>query len=374
MRCAERMSRVVAAGFVVILLALLGGQSAMAGTPGEIDLRERVFFDRDALPGFGAARIVPPPETRMPADALRAATAGAAVRGRVTVLAALTPPKDGPMLDTGLPPWAGPRPLPWASGPAVPTPLSGPSPEIERNERRLVPTAPPPILSEPPLPCATAHPRRGVGRAISQSPWADCDDHGMSRLPGAPKISSHAGDPIVALAFEEERPERWGMKNRTPQRRIAAPAPAFIMPFANGRVTSLFNDGRRHPAIDLAGALDTEVLATTMRQTVVFAGWKGGYGKLVMARDPSGRLHLYGHLRSITARVGQMLDQGERLGRLGSTGRSTGPHVHYEVRDGKGGHFNPVKLLFPGRTVRKGFAWADVRLAPAPTTVASNEN
>jgi murein DD-endopeptidase MepM/ murein hydrolase activator NlpD len=111
-----------------------------------------------------------------------------------------------------------------------------------------------------------------------------------------------------------------------------------------------------------------------MRQTVVFAGWKGGYGKLVMARDRSGRLHLYGHLRRITARVGQTLDQGEKLGHLGSTGRSTGPHVHYEVRDGKGGHFNPVKLLFPGRTVRKGFAWADVRLAPPPTTLASNQN
>jgi murein DD-endopeptidase MepM/ murein hydrolase activator NlpD len=253
----------------------------------------------------------------------------------------------------------------------VPRPLSDSPDEIETNERRIVPAAPPPILSQPPLPCTKAQHGREA-RADSQSPWAGCDEHGMSRLPGAPKVASHPGDPMVAPALEEELAESWDEGDPGPAPTAAAPPPEFIMPFANGIVTSLFNQGRRHPAIDLAGALNSEVMATTNKQTVVFAGWRGGYGKLVMARDPSGRLHLYGHLRAILARVGQMLDQGEILGRLGSTGRSTGPHVHYEVRDGKGGHFNPVKLLFPGRSVRKGFAWADVRLPPTPTTVASN--
>jgi murein DD-endopeptidase MepM/ murein hydrolase activator NlpD len=142
------------------------------------------------------------------------------------------------------------------------------------------------------------------------------------------------------------------------------PAPLvqeFIMPFENGRVTSLFNQGRIHPAIDLAGPLGTPVHATSGWQRVTFAGWRGGYGNAVMAQDAQGRVHLYGHLSKITTRVGTMLQQGQKLGLLGSTGHSTGPHVHYEVRTPGGGHINPVTLLFPGRTVSRGFAWSDSR-------------
>ena len=342
-----------------------------SGNAGGIDLRERVFVDRDALLDLAAARIVPLPETRMPRDALGEMAPAAPVRGRITVLAALTPPKGGPMLDTGLAPWAGPRPLPWASGPAVPTPLSGPPPAIDANETKPVPAARLPILPEPPGACERAHSPGQAQPAGRRTPWLACDQHRMSWLPGPPKIASHAGDPVVALLSVEARPKPWDGKNRAPQRRIAAPAPAFIMPFANGRVTSLFNDGRRHPAIDLGGALGSAVLATTARQTVIFAGWRGGYGKAVITRDPTGRTHLYGHLTSITTRVGHTLDQGEKLGHLGSTGHSTGPHVHYEVRDPKGRHINPMTLLFPGRVVRKGLAWGEPYRRSQPTTVAS---
>jgi murein DD-endopeptidase MepM/ murein hydrolase activator NlpD len=135
----------------------------------------------------------------------------------------------------------------------------------------------------------------------------------------------------------------------------------FIMPFDSGRVTSLFNQGRIHPAIDLAGPLGTPVHATSGRQRVTFAGWRGGYGNAVMAQDAQGRVHLYGHLSKITTKVGTVLEQGQKLGLLGSTGHSTGPHVHYEVRTPGGGHINPVTLLFPGRTVTRGFAWSDSR-------------
>ena len=131
----------------------------------------------------------------------------------------------------------------------------------------------------------------------------------------------------------------------------------FIMPFERGRLSSGFNQGRRHPAIDLAGAFGSPVHATSRRQRVIFAGWRGGYGNAVIARDDFGRQHLYGHLSSIVARVGTLLDQGQVLGRLGSTGHSTGPHVHYEVRAKSGGHINPLTLLFPGRGVGRGFAW-----------------
>ncbi len=143
----------------------------------------------------------------------------------------------------------------------------------------------------------------------------------------------------------------------------------FIMPFERGRVTSMFHQGRYHPAIDLAGRLGTPVHATTHRQRVTFTGWMRGYGNTVKTRDASGRTHLYAHLQRTSTRVGTVLGQGQVLGLLGSTGRSTGPHVHYEVRTSAGRHINPVTLLFPGRRVGSGFAWNGSR---SVTRVASN--
>ena len=115
----------------------------------------------------------------------------------------------------------------------------------------------------------------------------------------------------------------------------------FIMPFERGRVTSLFHQGRYHPAIDLAGSLGSTVHSTTRKQRVTFAGWRGGYGNAVITRDELGRTHLYGHLLRIFATVGSILDQGQKLGALGSTGHSTGPHVHYEVRNKAGAPHQP---------------------------------
>jgi murein DD-endopeptidase MepM/ murein hydrolase activator NlpD len=146
-----------------------------------------------------------------------------------------------------------------------------------------------------------------------------------------------------------------------PEPKIAERPPEFILPFEKGRITSMFNQGRRHPAIDLAGPLGTPVYATTRKQRVVFAGWRGGYGNLVITSDPKGRQHYYGHLHRTIARVGAVLEQGETLGLLGTTGHSTGPHVHYEVRTPEGRHLDPSTLLFAGLRVARGYAWSTPR-------------
>ncbi|HEX4027341.1 MAG TPA: peptidoglycan DD-metalloendopeptidase family protein [Rhizomicrobium sp.] len=85
-----------------------------------------------------------------------------------------------------------------------------------------------------------------------------------------------------------------------------------------------------HPGIDFAGPWGSVVHATAPGM-VVFAGNRGGYGNMVEVDHGYGIHTRYGHLSMISVRVGARIDRGAALGRVGSTGRSTGPHVHYEV-------------------------------------------
>ncbi|MCC8424942.1 M23 family metallopeptidase [Mucilaginibacter sp. UR6-11] len=98
-----------------------------------------------------------------------------------------------------------------------------------------------------------------------------------------------------------------------------------------------------HPGIDFKGERG-DVAKCTANGRVVSAGWNGGYGNCVRVAHSNGFETLYGHLSRITVRVGQQLAVGDKVGEVGSTGRSTGAHLHYEVRkDGK--PVNPVKFL-----------------------------
>ncbi|HXB51581.1 MAG TPA: peptidoglycan DD-metalloendopeptidase family protein [Rhizomicrobium sp.] len=85
-----------------------------------------------------------------------------------------------------------------------------------------------------------------------------------------------------------------------------------------------------HPGIDFAGPWGSVVHATAPG-VIVFAGTRGGYGNMVEIDHGYGIHTRYGHLSMISVRVGTRIAKGAALGRVGSTGRSTGPHVHYEV-------------------------------------------
>ncbi len=107
-----------------------------------------------------------------------------------------------------------------------------------------------------------------------------------------------------------------------------------------------------HYGVDLAGWGGAPVFATAPGK-VVFAGRKGRYGKMVEIDHGYGIRTRYGHLRKVLVKRGQEVGHRHRIGLLGSTGRSTGPHVHYEVRfDGK--PLNPAKFIKAGRYVFKG--------------------
>ena len=104
-----------------------------------------------------------------------------------------------------------------------------------------------------------------------------------------------------------------------------------------------------HPGIDFAGPWGAQVKATAPG-TVVFAGARGGYGNMVEVDHGFGLHTRYGHLSAITVRVGMRIAKGAGLGRVGSTGRSTGPHVHYEVLYDNAVR-NPANFIEAGRHV-----------------------
>lgn len=99
-----------------------------------------------------------------------------------------------------------------------------------------------------------------------------------------------------------------------------------------------------HPGIDLAGAYGTPIYATA-DGTVLRSGWNsGGYGNLVELDHGRGITTRYGHMSAIMVSAGQHITRGQLVGRMGSTGRSTGNHLHYEVRiDGRA--VNPIPFM-----------------------------
>jgi murein DD-endopeptidase MepM/ murein hydrolase activator NlpD len=86
--------------------------------------------------------------------------------------------------------------------------------------------------------------------------------------------------------------------------------------------------------VDLAAPRGTPILASA-QGTVIIArasGWNGGYGKYIVLSHSNGRQSLYAHADSIQAQVGQYVAQGSQIATVGSTGNSTGSHVHFEIR------------------------------------------
>jgi murein DD-endopeptidase MepM/ murein hydrolase activator NlpD len=86
-----------------------------------------------------------------------------------------------------------------------------------------------------------------------------------------------------------------------------------------------------HSGQDIDAPMGAPVIAGASGK-VSFAGWQNGYGQLVVIDHGGGLTTRYGHLSKIDVTEGQPVDRAEYLGRVGSTGRSTGPHLHYEVR------------------------------------------
>lgn len=112
----------------------------------------------------------------------------------------------------------------------------------------------------------------------------------------------------------------------------------FVRP-TNGSIGSGFGPrlhpilgyARMHSGVDISGATGQTIVSANGGR-ILYAGWRGGYGNTVIIDHGGGVTSLYAHMSSIEASTGQSVGRGERIGGVGSTGLSTGPHLHFEIR------------------------------------------
>ncbi|HUZ85031.1 MAG TPA: M23 family metallopeptidase, partial [Gaiellales bacterium] len=130
---------------------------------------------------------------------------------------------------------------------------------------------------------------------------------------------------------------------------------AFNSPLTGPCVDKSFQSTHFHTGIDIANVLDTPVVAAAPGRVILAtssrdaAGNLVGYGNYVVIDHGGGYLTLYGHLDKFVVTAGQLVQRGQEIGLLGSTGWSTGPHLHFEIRH-DGDYVNPEPLL--GAAVR----------------------
>ena len=101
-----------------------------------------------------------------------------------------------------------------------------------------------------------------------------------------------------------------------------------------------------HKAVDLClrgGTLNARVVAAD-GGTVIYSGWAGGYGNMIRIQHANGFVTYYAHLNTRYVQSGDKVSKGQMIGRAGSTGNSTGPHLHFEVRK-NGVAYNPMNFI-----------------------------
>ncbi len=149
--------------------------------------------------------------------------------------------------------------------------------------------------------------------------------------------------------------DRSGVSPQLPQLTASAYLPdvndyglstGFIWP-ADGVFTSGFGWrwGRIHAGIDIAGPIGTPIVAAASG-VVEYSSWNdGGYGNMIDIRHSDGTITRYAHMNELYVKEGQAVSQGQTIGAMGSTGFSTGPHLHFEIRPNGGSAIDPMALL-----------------------------
>lgn len=140
------------------------------------------------------------------------------------------------------------------------------------------------------------------------------------------------------------------MKSQARSLPISNPSPGHSISSTFGvRPDPLLGTPAMHSGMDFRAPTGSPVRVTA-EGTVISAGWNGGYGRMVEVQHANGFTTRYAHLSKISVSEGQKLSAGDIVGNVGSSGRSTGPHLHYEVRR-NGDALNPVRFIKAGKKV-----------------------
>jgi hypothetical protein len=133
-------------------------------------------------------------------------------------------------------------------------------------------------------------------------------------------------------------------KRLIPEPEIKRPQRVMIWPL-RGRITSMYGwrHGRHHDGVDIAARMGKPIVAAA-NGTVIFSGWRSGYGRMVVIQHNRWLKTVYGHTSQNYVRKGEKVTQGQVIALVGSTGRSTGPHLHFEVRNSRGAQ-DPMRYL-----------------------------
>lgn len=177
---------------------------------------------------------------------------------------------------------------------------------------------------------------------------------GAKAAPEAEARPAAKAKPAARPQAEHRAQPKAEPKAHRSERRASKPAAATgvtapvsgVSPTTSYRASGSSWSSGHHTGIDYPVGVGTSVKAMATGQ-VISAGWAGAYGYEVVIRHPDGKYSQYAHLSQLSVRAGQGVNGGQQIGRSGSTGNTTGPHLHFEVRTGPayGSDINPLSYL-----------------------------
>lgn len=202
-----------------------------------------------------------------------------------------------------------------------------------------------------------------LGERLVEMGQLDRGEFGFGRQPalGGPADSSRLQSQTVpdfvaalealAAKLEDQDPKLKALESMLMSRRLQEDSKPFGRPIVRGWLSSPYGyrtdpiAGRKtfHQGVDFAGKPGSDVVAVASG-VVVLAAVRHGYGKVIEVNHGNGYVTRYGHNKDLLVNVGDRVKRGDRIALMGSSGRSTGPHVHFEVLH-RGKHINPLKFV-----------------------------